>query len=600
MIWPGPWTYTDPNDGQVKRLPAGNYAVVVKAMAGNSSPQREVVSGPYDKVSLVEVKKIELLECGSPGLPSCQDGGVELEENNDSKGVPMPGGGKAAFPDATASNGGYRRTVLVKAELDPDLGPDASFVTVHFKWFDVDDPSAGRNNGNAINDPVDNDLVAGPDNRREDAIIVESTQATPGLAGAISYFRVSTTQGNNYRVAASTHRPWLADLCGVVSNTTGELVHGPCTTSSNGTALSTDPWNNEAAMVSEMLTVWRTLHLELDKIDPVGAGVTQASLDQHRDWTDLKARKLINRAPGVFDADHTQDDDWLGARLLLDFHPQHSYRVKSNGSDKVAVKVPSNTPNLLNGQRPRDITDRGYVLRDDELQRFLDVVHDTGMLAGLLDQVYVRVRRHEGDAVNPNTLLPWPPPPSRVLTSGVVLGWPRDTISSKPFWAVPLALAFEGRREDVPNAREDERRDTGDPSNYSAVIEGKRRYLSGLLGVSYPGSGGALTQPRSLSFVETMRDFKETNTTPARPTVTLTEMYASNAAHETLHSLTLGHRGGIMCANRKNDTSDPMRFSLTRKQLSELRDIEQPSLTTQQPAICGEHGATPPDCCPQR
>ncbi len=590
LIWPGPWTYTDPNDGQVKRLPAGNYAVVVKAMAGNSSPQREVVSGPYDKVSLVEVKKVELAECGSAGLPSCQDGGAAIETNVG------PGGGKAAFPDAAQQGGDYQRTVLVKAELEPNLGPDVGQVTVHFEWYDVDDPSAGQDaNGNPIaTDPVDNDKVDTPDNRRENADIVWSVTASTQLGGAaVSYFKVSTTQGNNYRVAASTHEPWLADLCGVVSSTTGELVHGPCTTSSNGTPLSTDPWNNEAAQRSEMLTVWRTLHLELDRISP--GGITQAQLQHNGDWTRLKSKKLINKTPGVsfLDLGHDEKGDWIGAQLSVLFHAADWYPAKGNSADSVSVKVPSGKPDLLNNQRPEDITDRSYVLRDDELGDFLGVSHDLSLLKPLLEAVYVKPEEHSGDAVNPTPDLPWK---GLLLQRDLILNpnadIPRDTANSAAYWAVPVVLAFEGRQ--IPERpgitdRQQERLDTHDPSNKTS---------SGFLGYSPAGAAGQ--EPRAVSFIESIRDWTLTTQAWFRPTISLTDMYRSNLAHETFHALSLAHRGGIMCATRKNYASDPMHFRLTRLQQAALREIQKPVTPSLDPAFCGENGATEPDCCPRR
>ena len=190
----------------------------------------------------------------------------------------------------------------------------------------------------------------------------------------------------------------------------------------------------EGIQVTKLLTVWRTIHLELDRIDPATAGVTQQALDQHRAWTDLKRSRLTNGATGVFDPDHDVNDDWLGAQLSLDFHPDDSYLVTGNRTDRVYVDVPNGSPDLLNGQRPRDITTRGYTLRDDDLQRFLDVAHDTSMLVGLLDQVYVRVELHSGDAINPSTLLPW----AQVMTSGVALSNPRASAvcSGQPFLAL--------------------------------------------------------------------------------------------------------------------------------------------------------------------
>jgi alpha-tubulin suppressor-like RCC1 family protein len=576
ITWNGPWTRPDGTP-----LPAGNYTVKVKGRREDGS---SADSDPYSKVSLVEVTLVELGECATvPGV-ICPDGSARLDVNTAS------GGGKAVHPDARAAGGNYERTILVKAKLEPHLAADSSMVSVHFRSIDVDDPSASTG-------PIDNDATAttSQDNRLSTALITPTAQGVSlsGETWAIGFFKPSTQQGDNYRLAASTHAPWLMTLCGEVSSGAGAIQKTPCSPGGPPVPLPA----SDMSQVSELLTVWRTLHLELDRIDPATAGVTQPALDQQRDWTNLQPSRLVNQATGIFDADHDLNRDWLGAQLSVDFHPQHSYRVTNNQADRVDVALPSGSPNLLNGQQAGTITARGYVLRDDELTQYGAVGHDMTMLKGLLEQVYVRVEPHSGDTVNPNAALTW----TRVMTSGPALGLARDAASSKPFWAVPFILAFEGHGGDPAlTARENERRGTHDPSNHSTPGPGGTTiYHGGLLGVTYPGPGGNLLQPKSLSFIETIRDFKETNTTPARATVTLAEIYASNAAHEVLHALALAHRGGIMCAKRKNDASDPMRFSLTPTQLSELRSLEQPKWPTQPDALCGLGGAVAPECCPR-
>jgi len=74
MEWNGPFSYTDPADGETKPLPAANHPVKVKATRGTAPNQEVMESQPYDKLSLVEVKEIRLEEAtglalqNNPGL----------------------------------------------------------------------------------------------------------------------------------------------------------------------------------------------------------------------------------------------------------------------------------------------------------------------------------------------------------------------------------------------------------------------------------------------------------------------------------------------------------------------------------------------------
>ncbi len=572
LTWAAPWVYTD--NGVEKRLPPGNYSVVVKAMAGNTSPPRPVESAPYDKVSLVEVKKVELAECGSAGLPSCQDGGAAVTENAG------PGGGKAAYPDGprptqAQPNPDYRRTVLVKAELEPNLGPDAGQVTVHFRSIDVDDPSAGRDaNGTPINDPVDNDTVDTPDNRNENAPPTLTAIGDPSLGGAaVSYFQVSTQQGNNYRLAASTHEPWLADLCGVVSSTTGELVHGPCTTSSSGTPLSTDPWNNEAAQRSEMLTVWRTLHLEVDALVSQDTVADQAAMD-FRDpaFTFVAPSVLLDISGSLYNSEHPALFGWFGANLALGFHASDWYDVAWNNDHVALARVRPGQVPLTNGLTPQAIfalQDKSYILRDDEITS-LDSTRSCGpttcapnysLATQLLAAAYIKL---EPIVQAPaDTAIPFAVGAHRNMTTGSNYALLGQVLQSRSYWATQLVSAFDGDPDgDL------------DPTPFGQNIP----INLGLTTIGSPNNDGGWKMKSSV-FMEAIRDLYEKPppaTVGGVPLVLSPRVNTRVTAHEILHQFSLIHDGAIMCAE-VNIQSNTLGDTTTPSQRKRLRDADRPT-----------------------
>jgi probable HAF family extracellular repeat protein len=541
LVWTGPWTRNNPDTGQSERLPAGNYSVVVKGTrAGNGA---ELESEPYDKVSLVEVKKIELAQCGSIAGVTCQDGGAVLAENRGSGGTAMPGDGKAAFPDAPQPGGDFQRTVLVKAELEPDLGPDAAKATVYFRFVDVDDPSASTA-------PVDDDGAAttSTDNRNETATITASVAASPDYDGAaVGYFRVSTQQGNNYRLAASTHEPWLGGITGVVSSQTGEVSHA------SGETLTT------GVQVSEMLTVWRTLHLELTAFDP--APRTQLDLQYNGIWSDLGRRRLDDATSPFFTItvdgllDHTTRNGWRGADLNPYPAAGQDFLVGGNSVRRLSTRAGSLCNAVPAGfcqTSPPGPADRAYFLRDDKLSS-LSVPQDLSILRTILDGVYIFVEA-----------LPGPP-----------LGWMRNlrqadqmqiqgTLPNSPaHWSAVFALGFD------PETEED----------YDPTDDGRNRPDPPVVGRWAP----VPQEPVAVAFLEAIRDYIDTASKACiRPTVAFGEFYRGTTAHEVLHTLFLVHdgdtTGGIMCSAIKIFASQPNRNAITAKQKATLRDLLVPGV----------------------
>ncbi len=589
LTWPGPWTYED--GGVEKPLPPGNYTVVVNAVAGTTPPLRDIASAPYDKVSLVEVKSVVVKACDKPDVAgACPGYGATYAE----VGInPQVGDGLAVFPDAKNPGQAFRPDVAVKVEVEP---PVEVAVPVYLRWVDVDDPSADAA-------PVD-DETKSADNEADSAAIASPANAAGGPA--LTYFSVSTQQGNNYRVAASTHQPWLADLCGPVKSLTGEVRRGPCGTNpADGTALDA----SEARQVSDMLTVWRTLHVEMDKMAfPVGVeDLVQRQEEYIGKWTRIGwglfmippvfgPRVLTDNTADFRDPEHPGTNDWRGATL----HP-HAPDPDVPGAPHPAASNPAATPPAVyfvqrNTRRQavarsgdlRDVAqmsappgsnDRQYYLRDDEIAVLGQATHDLSFLERILKKAYIKIEKLDAaHAQNPNPSLPVTPR----LEYASVASLPRDTANSPAFWAVPILLAFEGRGPANPLGNlipwPTATHDPGPPQ------------AGGVLGVTQKGE-----QPYSVTFVETLRDFVVTDTTCIRPTDNLTTVHATNQAHEVFHALSLVHDGGIMCSSLKNYGS--VGHETTRRQLLTLRRLEAPFFEGRD-VTCGPSSPPPPDCCP--
>lgn len=173
---------------------------------------------------------------------------------------PNTGGGKRIFPDKTnPSDTVNRRKVRVKAQTTFGTGQ-----TIFFKSFDLDDPSSDTA-------PVDSNGGAGNDNRggqgtaQQFGILsavggtgtTNSASATTDANGLVAVELTVTTQpGDNFMVAASHDSTYLNGL--TVSATTLKDSGGVTVGSST-----------VKAKASPMLTVWRTLHLEIDSMEAV-------------------------------------------------------------------------------------------------------------------------------------------------------------------------------------------------------------------------------------------------------------------------------------------------------------------------------------------
>jgi hypothetical protein len=519
-------------------------------------------SAPYDKVSFVEVKTIEL-QGASNGAPF--------------GGNPGPGGGARIFaespqePTPAQQNPPEVQDVNVVATTEPPISdPGAQGpVKVYFRSLDVDDPSA-------TTAPVDQDSLAcsasSCDNRgvpasgflfagaglwTEGSQIVSVSAAASGEAR--TQFRASIRQGDNYRVAASTDRDWLNGLNPVQSSTKGEVQHTSGEQVLNSTGAS-------GAQVTEMLTVWRTLHLEVDALVSQDPLADQAAMDIRGAWTRLSKNRLRDDSAPFFDLDHPNRDDWAAANLSLGFHAADLYDVADNTIRDVRVDLSAGQPDLLNGQKERSITNHSYILRDDEIAALdatqacgiTSCVADYSLAADLLTQAYIRlvpVIQSSADAT-----IPFVFSLHRNISSNFPL--PNQVLSSQTYWAVQLVSAFDGNSA----ADLDPRPATG---SFSVNL--------GLTTVGPPVNDGK-HKLKSSVFLETIRDLYEKPlrvTVGGVPLVLSPDINRRVTAHEILHTFGIVHDAAIMCA-KINIQNNAVGGTITPDHVNQLRKAERP------------------------
>ncbi|HUT30345.1 MAG TPA: hypothetical protein VMX13_11190 [Sedimentisphaerales bacterium] len=161
--------------------------------------------------------------------------------NTDLDGCPKNGGkrifpGKQTYNDEDAAD---RKKVTVKATITPA----AADIKVYFSWWDVDDPCS---DDPPLDDNDSNGPTGGDNNGSGASVPTYATTDASGVAKAT--FTVSMQPGDNFKITASTCEAKL-----------GEVDQ----TDVDGNSLP------ECVIMTEMLTVWRKLHIERDSMEQV-------------------------------------------------------------------------------------------------------------------------------------------------------------------------------------------------------------------------------------------------------------------------------------------------------------------------------------------
>lgn len=296
--------------------------------------------------------------------------GVALDSN--------PGGGDRLVADVDTSSVSIGAPVSDAAALaartvhvDVTMANSSEGFPVYFGIADIDDPST---------DPVlDQNGTAGGDN-------FGALYRTPQFANTVGTSRVDgsaetdvrlTTQpGDNFRLLA-TCNPFLFGQV---------VIDGPDVRYANGSPLTPDD-----AQVSDAITVWRTLHIEVDTLPAVDGNQILGTIERVSASRNTNTTRIViggaadssDPTPLPFGFNSTKPEEFVGGRLtILGGTAAGSYDVLSSRSGTVVVP----------GQLPRSAV--GSLVR---------LVDDDNAAGGALDG-------DEGDAV--------PTPDTSLLTAG--------------------------------------------------------------------------------------------------------------------------------------------------------------------------------------
>jgi hypothetical protein len=238
--WRGPWKAGS------DWLPAGDYAI--KVLAKRQDSQDVLESASYKDVSLVEVTSVELRGLDGEALAVDPPMPLNADERAASvKRAEREGGGLRIFAESTVPGGPVDDRVAVEVKTNPAV--DVA-VPVYLRALDVADPDAPPPGaGEEIHDNLGHgDLPA-------------TIEVPANTNAASTLFRTSHQPGDNFRVLASTWQPWLSEARAVPGSLNGEVQDG------DGNDLL-EFTGGTVSQLSKMLTVWRTLHLEIDSMAP--------------------------------------------------------------------------------------------------------------------------------------------------------------------------------------------------------------------------------------------------------------------------------------------------------------------------------------------
>jgi hypothetical protein len=187
------------------------------------------------------------------------------------------GGGKRVFPDLpypTSAHGAYWGRAAVKVTINPPKAKQALYA-----WaYDVDDPSASVL-------PVDDDVTPKPADNRTPfvtgqpwSILAVGTTDAAGVAWF--WLDLSMKPGDNYRMVVSLTQAEQSGIYPKQPQAEGKLFKG------QGEA-AVEVTDTATLKVSEMLTVWRELHVEVDSMGKVaGQTAPQKGADPNDDFLD--------------------------------------------------------------------------------------------------------------------------------------------------------------------------------------------------------------------------------------------------------------------------------------------------------------------------
>lgn len=380
-------------------------------------------------------------------------------------------GGKRMFPDKKSPTdpvpNEQRQTIRINATISPALQGQ----TVYFKLFDADDPSSSSG-------PIDNNDSGGPTGGDNWGVAGFPIDHADTIAGPHAFVdaTVSMKPGDNYKAAASCNEPLLTAL------TQAQIDQNQIP---NGIA------------VSEMLTVWRKLNVEVDSMGPpppdepfgmivgtsqsIGTGTLTSQDDPQ--WATNKLEGAVLNPSGSEAGIAINHTDGTGWEVISNTGSQVYVLTDYSGDsfDNDGVNGPDD-PGEIYGMTPANPSNLPFAVNTDDPKWLMDLQAPSAeqTVVGLnayFDDVYIECVEAEGNT-NPTFDFERISYPSFANA--------KDVESSDAFWVASIAWCYESKGKEVsaPCPQHNRRTCTGDddPEDEGLPLEPGNRTM--ILGVT--------------------------------------------------------------------------------------------------------------------
>jgi hypothetical protein len=282
-------------DGSIEKSYTGQVSAVetIKGITESSQADNFIIEARVNNSSTIrDQSKFTVAKIDSLVFEQINFNDIPIDNNPGTDGIYSPGEGFRIYPDKiNPTDTTDRATLRVKATVSPAIPG----LTVYFASFDLDDPSAkglpvdttnvdGKDNNGDVNgsksgefiNPTGGDCLAPETGTSANDYVskINCTSLTT-TASVSSNYKVTMQPGDNFAVAASLSRDYR-NYIKVNSISGNELTdYASRVTHINGQVNTA----NSPGIRTEMLTVWRKLHIEIDSMGAVTGNKVSGTID---------------------------------------------------------------------------------------------------------------------------------------------------------------------------------------------------------------------------------------------------------------------------------------------------------------------------------
>lgn len=355
---------------------SGNYCVKGTHKAKYGS----LINTHYPTQKCVQV---QVPEIGSVEFVDVNEIGGPVDDHPAINGLNTSNKGKRIYPDKESPTDETDRT---KVQIKATVTPATQGINIYFKSFDMDDPSSNTA-------PLDNESLAqdnrGSVNNKKEGELNNgsggcgSNCATTDSSGVATIELTVTKQpGDNFAVVASKD-----------SNQLGGVTVSGLNLMKGGTSVQTTQTSPTNPLIrTELLTVWRRLHIEYDRMGIISGNVLVGSFSGAQTIGTSTTTLTVNTSPEL------QLNRYENGRMVvvnsggnisfsvIDFSTQPSGAPNANTSTTVRVTNTTGSPlSVVNGQ--------SFYLYDDDDFNSDDssaLNGDTGDIVPFFQQHYMK------------------------------------------------------------------------------------------------------------------------------------------------------------------------------------------------------------------